>query len=124
MEIRTTVGAQRGSNFGSYVSLRRCCERSDVGTDGRSIHVAGFSGDTMTDRLLKIGIIGSAVAAVCCFTPLLVVLLGAIGLSGVIGNLDYVLLPALVIFLAITGYALWKRKQTARSLLAAPRAAV
>ena len=67
----------------------------------------------MTDRLLKIGIIGSAVAAVCCFTPLLVVLLGAIGLSGVIGNLDYVLLPALVIFLAITGYALWTRKQTA-----------
>ena len=67
----------------------------------------------MTDRLLKIGIIGSAVAAVCCFTPLLVVLLGAIGLSGVIGILDYVLLPALVIFLAITGYALWKRKQTA-----------
>ena len=67
----------------------------------------------MTDRLLKIGIIGSVVAAVCCFTPLLVVLLGAIGLSGVIGNLDYVLLPALVIFLAITGYALWTRKQTA-----------
>ena len=67
----------------------------------------------MTDRLLKIGIIGSVVAAVCCFTPLLVVLLGAIGLSGVIGILDYVLLPALVIFLAITGYALWTRKQTA-----------
>ena len=69
----------------------------------------------MTDRLLKIGIIGSVVAAVCCFTPLLVVLLGAIGLSGVIGFLDYVLLPALVIFLAITGYALWTRKQTASS---------
>ena len=67
----------------------------------------------MTDRLLKIGVIGSLVTAVCCFTPLLVVLLGAIGLSGVIGILDYVLLPALVIFLAITGYALWKRKQTA-----------
>ena len=67
----------------------------------------------MTDRLLKIGIIGSLVAAVCCFTPLLVVLLGAIGLSGIVGILDYVLLPALVIFLAITGYALWKRKQTA-----------
>ena len=67
----------------------------------------------MTDRLLKIGIIGSLVAAVCCFTPLLVVLLGAIGLSGIVGILDYVLLPALVIFLAITGYALWKRKLTA-----------
>ena len=42
-----------------------------------------------------------------------VVLLGAIGLSGIVGILDYVLLPALVIFLAITGYALWKRKLTA-----------
>ena len=75
--------------------------------------MAGFGGDTMTGRLLKIGIIGSVVAAVCCFTPLLVVLLGAIGLSGVIGILDYVLLPALVIFLAITGYALWTRIQRA-----------
>ncbi len=67
----------------------------------------------MKDRLLQIGIIGSVVAALCCFTPILVVLLGALGLSGLIGVLDYVLLPALVIFLAITGYALWKRRQTA-----------
>ena len=67
----------------------------------------------MNDRLLQIGIIGSVVAALCCFTPILVVLLGAVGLSGIIGVLDYVLLPALVVFLAITGYALWKRRQTA-----------
>ena len=67
---------------------------------------------TMNDRLLQIGIIGTIVAALCCFTPLLVVLLGAVGLSGLVGLLDYVLLPALVIFLAITGYALWKRRQT------------
>ena len=113
MEIRTTIWAQRLSDFGRYLSLRRCRERTDVGTGGRSVHVAGFGGNTMTDGLLKIGIIGSVVAAVCCFTPLLVVLLGAIGLSGAVGILDYVLLPALVIFLAITGYALWKRKQTA-----------
>mgnify|MGYP001825828834 CR=1 FL=1 len=60
--------------------------------------------------LLKVGIIGSVVAAVCCFTPVLVVLLGALGLSALVGVLDYVLLPVLVIFIAITGYALWKRK--------------
>lgn len=60
--------------------------------------------------LLKVGIVGSIVAALCCFTPALVVLLGALGLSGLVGVLDYVLLPALVIFIAITGYALWKRK--------------
>ena len=65
----------------------------------------------MTDsRLLQVGIIGSVVAALCCFTPILVVLLGAIGLSALVGVLDYVLLPALAMFVAITVYALWKRK--------------
>ena len=62
------------------------------------------------NSLLKIGIVGSVIAAVCCFTPVLVLLLGAIGLSALVGVLDYVLLPILFMFIAITGYALWKRK--------------
>ena len=66
----------------------------------------------MKDRLLQIGIIGTIVAAICCFTPVLVVLLGAVGFSALIGYLDIVLLPALAIFLIITGYALWKRSKT------------
>lgn len=66
----------------------------------------------MKDRLLQIGIIGTIVAAICCFTPVLAVLLGAVGLSVLIGYLDIVLLPALAIFLVITGYALWKRSRT------------
>ena len=57
-------------------------------------------------RLLRVGIVGAAVAALCCFTPVLVVLLGALGLSALVGWLDYVLLPALAVFLAITVYAL------------------
>ena len=61
-------------------------------------------------KLLRIGIIGSIIAAICCFTPLLVVLFGALGLSALLGILDYVLLPALGIFIAITIYALWKRQ--------------
>ena len=64
-------------------------------------------------KLLKIGITGSIIAAICCFTPLLVVLLGALGLSAWLGWLDIVLLPALVVFLVITGYALWKRSRPA-----------
>jgi len=64
-------------------------------------------------KLLKIGITGSIIAAIFCFTPFLVVLLGALGLSAWLGWLDIVLLPALVIFLAITGYALWKRSRPA-----------
>ena len=57
--------------------------------------------------LLKVGLIGTVIAAICCFTPFLVILLGAVGW------LDIVLLPALAIFLVITGYALWKRSRTA-----------
>ena len=65
----------------------------------------------MTDKgLLRVGIIGTIAAAVCCFTPVLVVLLGTVGLAAAIGWLDYVLLPALVIFLGLTAFALCKRR--------------
>jgi mercuric ion transport protein len=63
-------------------------------------------------RLLKTGIIGSIIVALCCVTPILVVLFGVVGLSAAVGYLDFVLLPALAAFLAITGYALWKRHST------------
>ena len=59
--------------------------------------------------LLKIGLTGTIITALCCFTPVLVVLLGALGLSAVVGILDFVLLPLLAVFIAISGYALWKR---------------
>lgn len=63
-------------------------------------------------KLLTIGIIGTAVTAICCFTPALVLLLGAVGLSAWVGGLDAVLLPALLIFVLIMVYALWKRQKT------------
>jgi len=62
------------------------------------------------NKLLATGIIGTAIAALCCFTPILVILLGAVGLSAIVGYLDYVLLPTLGIFVLITIYALWKRQ--------------
>jgi mercuric ion transport protein len=62
------------------------------------------------DKTLKIGIVGSVIAALCCFTPMLVILFSAIGLSAAIGMLDFVLIPALLIFILITVYALWKRQ--------------
>lgn len=55
--------------------------------------------------LLKTGIIGSVIAAICCFTPVLVLSLGAVGLAAWIGYLDFVLLPALALFICITIYA-------------------
>lgn len=62
-------------------------------------------------KLLRIGIGGSLVAALCCFTPILVVLLGVVGAAAWVGYLDYVLLPTLAIFLGITAYAWHKRRQ-------------
>jgi len=59
--------------------------------------------------LLKTGIIGTILAALCCFTPLLVVLFGAVGLAAWVGHLDAVLLPALILFIALTVYAFLKK---------------
>ena len=88
------------------------CISSALGTGRHARDVVILGGEPMKDRLLQIGIIGTIVAAICCFTPVLVVLLGAVGFSALIGYLDIVLLPALAIFLIITGYALWKRSKT------------
>lgn len=66
------------------------------------------------DRLLKTGVIGTTVAALCCFTPILVVGLGAVGLSAWLGWLDYVLLPALAGFLLLTAYAFYRRRREAK----------
>lgn len=61
--------------------------------------------------ILRTGIVGSVIAAICCFTPALVLLLGALGLSAWLGWLDYVLFPAMIVFLGITAYGLWRRQQ-------------
>lgn len=64
----------------------------------------------MNDRkLLRTGIAGTTIAAVCCFTPALVALLGLVGLAAWLAWIDYVLWPALVLFAGITVYALVRR---------------
>jgi mercuric ion transport protein len=65
------------------------------------------------NRLLKVGAIGAAVAAICCFTPALIVLLGVLGLSHLAGVLDYLLLPALLIFVGLIVYALIRKSRAA-----------
>ncbi len=62
------------------------------------------------NKLLSYGLIGTAIAALSCFTPLLVILLGAIGFSAATGWLDYVLFTALGLFIGVTIYAFWKRR--------------
>lgn len=64
--------------------------------------------------LMRVGVVGTVLVALCCFTPILVILLGVVGLSALTGYLDYVLLPALAAFIGLTIYAVrWKRNADA-----------
>jgi mercuric ion transport protein len=60
-------------------------------------------------RLLRTGVVGSLVTAVCCFTPLLVWGLPALGLAAWLGWIDYVLLPVFAGFMILIAVALWRR---------------
>lgn len=66
-------------------------------------------------KLLKVGILGSIVTAICCFTPILVILLTALGLSVILGWIDWVLFPLLALFLILTFAALIRMKQKGTS---------
>lgn len=71
-------------------------------------------------RLLWTGLIGSGLVALCCFTPILVLLLGMIGLGAITGYLDYVLLPALALFLGLAVYAGARQRQATGSACCTP----
>ena len=60
---------------------------------------------------MRLGIVGTIIVALCCFTPVLVILVAAVGLSALTGYLDYVLIPALLIFLGLTVYAVRRRSK-------------
>lgn len=66
------------------------------------------------NRLLTLGFGGFILTAICCFTPLLVIVFTAAGLSAWIAGLDLVLFPLLFAFLALTVYALWMRRTRKR----------
>jgi mercuric ion transport protein len=61
------------------------------------------------DRLLKWGLGGALFAALCCFTPFLVIVVAGVGLSAFTGWLDYALFPLLFFCLAVVTQALWLR---------------
>ena len=64
---------------------------------------------TNDTKLLGAGSIGAAIAAICCFTPALVILLGFAGLSAIVGWLDYGLFPILFASMGLVAYALHLR---------------
>ncbi len=53
----------------------------------------------------------ATVAALCCFTPLGVIALGAIGLAVLVPALDIILLPALGLSLGVIILGLWRLKR-------------
>jgi mercuric ion transport protein len=64
--------------------------------------------------LITTGAVGAVVAAVCCATPLLAILLGAVGLTAWLAKADYVLIPALILCFALLGFGLYRRHARAR----------
>jgi mercuric ion transport protein len=77
---------------------------------------------TKDRKFIVIGGAGALAAALCCFTPLLVVGLGALGLSALVGWwLDLILFPALAFFLMLLGYGTYlKYRRTAEPVAARP----
>ncbi len=57
------------------------------------------------------GIVGAVLAAVGCFTPLLVAGLAAVGVSSALGWLDFVLVPLFLGSAGIVGHTLLRRRR-------------
>jgi len=57
--------------------------------------------------------VGTVLVALCCFTPVLVIVLSLLGVSFLTPYLDYVLLPALAVLLIVTimAYRKWQHAQ-------------
>jgi mercuric ion transport protein len=69
----------------------------------------------LNDRsLITAGAVGAALAAICCATPLLAVVLGGIGLTAWLAKADYVVLAVLILALALMGLGLYRRSTKAR----------
>ena len=60
--------------------------------------------------LITTGVVGGVLAAICCATPLLAVVFGALGLTAWLTKADYVLIPSLIICLGLIGVVLYRRR--------------
>ena len=69
------------------------------------------------NRLLATSIIGFVLSVLGSVTPALVALLAAMGISGSVGWLDYVLLPAMAVFAGFTVYGLMCRRRLSNKSL-------
>jgi mercuric ion transport protein len=63
-------------------------------------------------KLIWTGAAGAALSLLCCATPVLAVLLGAVGLTAFAAKLDYVLIPVFIASLALVIFALLRRRRS------------
>jgi mercuric ion transport protein len=65
----------------------------------------------MRDRtIITTGVVGAVAAAVCCMTPILAIVVGAVGLTAWLAKADYVLIPTLILCLSLTGFGLYRKR--------------
>ena len=63
-------------------------------------------------KLIGTGVAGAVLSLLCCVTPVLVILLGALGLTAFVAKLDYVLVPVFVASIALVIFALMRRRRS------------
>ena len=63
-------------------------------------------------KLLGTGVAGALLSMLCCFTPVLVIMLSALGLTAFVAKLDYVLIPVFAASIALVIFALVRRRRS------------
>ena len=62
-------------------------------------------------KLIGAGVIGAALSALCCLTPALVFVTGALGLAAYAAKADSILIPAFVVSLGLMVFGLGRRRR-------------
>lgn len=75
------------------------------------------------DTFVKTGIAGGVLAALCCATPILAIILGGVGLSALAAKADFVLIPIFVASVVLVGIGLYRRRKGA-SCAVSPRKSI
>lgn len=63
-------------------------------------------------KLIGTGVAGALLSILCCFTPVLALLLGALGLTAFVAKLDYVLVPVFLASIGLVIFALLRRRRS------------
>jgi mercuric ion transport protein len=64
--------------------------------------------------LIATGAVGVVVAAICCATPVLALMLAALGLAVWATKADFVVIPLLLISLGLVGFGIFRRRAKLR----------